>query len=70
VRDFWFNWWHVVAITTAMAHFSWIRYHYKFTYDKDREEEEVERGLFNDPELQINSVIVPYISPVIDKLAT
>ena len=30
---------------------------------------EVENGLFNDPELQINSMVALFISPVLEKLA-
>jgi len=51
-----------------MAHFSWVRYQYKFSFNNDREELEVERGLFNDPEMHINAIIVPYIGPVLEKL--
>ena len=53
-----------------MAHFSWVRYNYKFSFNNDREELEVERGLFNDPEMHINAIIVPYIGPVLEKLTS
>jgi hypothetical protein len=69
MKDFWINWWHVIAISVAMAHFSWIRYHYTFTFEP-REEELIETDLFNEPEYQISNIIVPYINPVIERLST
>ena len=67
MKEFWLNWWHVVAISVAMAHFSWIRYHYKFKFEP-REEELIESDLFNESEYQTSNLIVPYLGVVLDKL--
>ena len=69
MRNFWLNWWHAIAISVAMAHFSWIRYHYKYTFEP-REEELIESDLFNDPEYQTSNLIVPYLEVVLDKSVT
>ena len=69
MKEFWLNWWHVVAISVAMAHFSWIRYHYRFTFEP-REEELIESDLFNEAEYQTSHLLVPYLKVVLDKSIT
>ena len=69
MKEFWLNWWHVVAISVAMAHFSWIRYHYRFTFEP-REEELIESDLFNEAEYQTSHLLVPYLEVVLDKSIT
>lgn len=69
MKEFWLNWWHVVAISVAMAHFSWIRYHYRFTFEA-REEELIESDLFNEAEYQTSHLLVPYLKVVLDKSIT
>ena len=69
MKEFWLNWWHVVAISVAMAHFSWIRYHYRFTFEP-REEELIESDLFNEAEYQTSNLLVPYLKVVLDKSIT
>ena len=69
MKEFWLNWWHVVAISVAMAHFSWIRYHYRFTFEP-REEEFIESDLFNEAEYQTSHLLVPYLEVVLDKSIT
>ena len=69
MRQFMFDWWHVAAISLAMAHFTWIRYHYQFVSDYDqRDELDIEASLFLDPEEQSEHLISPLMAPVISTL--
>ncbi len=58
-----------MAISVAMMHFSWVRYHYKYTFEP-REEELIESDLFNEPEYLANNLLSPYLQPVLERLCT
>jgi hypothetical protein len=61
-----FDWWHVVAISLAMAHATWYRYHFPFVPDyHQREELAIEAGLFLEPEDHAELALEPLMAPVV-----
>jgi hypothetical protein len=63
------DWWHVAAISLAMAHATWYRYHFSFVPDyHQREELAIEAGLFLEPEDYAGKTIEPLMAPVVTAL--
>jgi hypothetical protein len=64
-----FDWWHVAAISLAMAHATWYRYHFPFVPDyHQREELAIEAGLFFEPEDHAEQALEPLMAPVVAAL--
>lgn len=64
-----FDWWHVAAISLAMAHATWYRYHFPFVPDyHQRKELAIEAGLFLEPEDYAGQVMEPLMAPVVAAL--
>jgi hypothetical protein len=64
-----FDWWHVAAISLAMAHATWYRYHFPFVPDyHQREELSIEASLFLEPEDHAEQVMEPLMAPVVTAL--
>lgn len=64
-----FDWWHVAAISLAMAHATWYRYHFPFVPDyHERDELAIEAGLFLEPEDYAGKAIEPLMIPVVTAL--
>ena len=64
-----FDWWHAAAISLAMAHATWYRYHFPFVPDyHQREELAIEASLFLEPEDHAEQALEPLMAPVVAAL--